>query len=61
MMTYELKTNPKLVALAAVGAEVLGVNLNDELKRPIVVERPAAGNGTLAPAAAAKDGKGVAV
>lgn len=51
-MTYELKVNPKLVALAAVGAEVVGVDMTEELKKPIVVDRPA-------PAAPAPDGKGV--
>lgn len=35
-MTYELKVNPKLVAFAAVGAEVLNTKLEDELLRPIV-------------------------
>lgn len=42
-MTYELKVNPKLVALAAVGAEVVGVDLQAELKKPIVVDKPAQG------------------
>ena len=42
-MTYELKVNPKLVALAAVGAEVVGVDMTEELKKPIVVDRPAQG------------------
>lgn len=50
-MTYELKVNPKLVALAAVGAEVVGVDMTEELKKPIVVDRPAQG----APAAKGKE------
>lgn len=35
--------NKKLVALAAVGAEVVGVDMTEELKKPIVVDRPAQG------------------
>lgn len=37
MMTYELKTNPKMLALATVGAAVLGMPLDDALLRPVVV------------------------
>lgn len=41
-MTYELQINPKLLALATVGATMLGMKLDDALLRPIVkpVEAP---------------------
>lgn len=35
-MTYELQINPKLLALATVGATMLGLTLNEALLRPIV-------------------------
>ncbi len=35
-MTYELQINPKLLALATVGATMLGMSLNEALLRPIV-------------------------
>lgn len=35
-MTYELQINPKLLALATVGATLLGMTLNEALLRPIV-------------------------
>lgn len=35
-MTYELKINPKLLALAAVGAAMLGLKIDDALLRPVV-------------------------
>lgn len=35
-MTYELQINPKLLALATVGATLLGLKLDDALLRPIV-------------------------
>lgn len=35
-MTYELKINPKLLALATVGAAALGMTLNDALTRPVL-------------------------
>lgn len=35
-MTYELQINPKLLALATVGAALLGMKLDDALLRPIV-------------------------
>lgn len=47
-MTYELQINPKLLALATVGATMLGMTLNEALLRPIV--KPAV------PAATGKEG-----
>lgn len=35
-MIYELQINPKLLALATVGATMLGMPLNEALLRPIV-------------------------
>lgn len=35
-MIYELQINPKLLALATVGATMLGMTLNEALLRPIV-------------------------
>lgn len=35
-MIYELQINPKLLALATVGATLLGMKLDDALLRPIV-------------------------
>lgn len=42
MLTYELQINPKLLALATVGATLLGMKLDDALLRPVVkpVEAP---------------------
>ena len=37
-MTYELQINPKLLALATVGATLLGMKLDDALLRPVVKE-----------------------
>lgn len=36
-MTYEVKLNPKTIALAAAGAALLGMPLDAALLRPIVV------------------------
>ena len=38
MPTYELQINPKLLALATVGATLLGMKLDDALLRPVVKE-----------------------
>lgn len=38
-MTYELQINPKLLALATVGATLLGLKLDDALLRPVVTEK----------------------
>lgn len=38
-MTYELQINPKLLALATVGAATLGMSLNEALTRPIIAEK----------------------
>lgn len=35
-MTYELQINPKLIALAAAGAALLGMTLDEALLRPVV-------------------------
>lgn len=50
-MTYELKLNPKTIALAAAGAAVLGMPLDAALLRPVVVVKEGddkAGEGTAA-------------
>lgn len=39
-MVYELTINPKLIALAAAGAAVLGLDLKEALLRPVVQPKP---------------------